>query len=127
MFLVGGVDLGEHVQGLLVGELVAGQLVFRGTVEFGVSTALLTELAGSPLVRPASPFADLTRRRGVRWLEPKLTVEVQYNDLTGRRLRAPVLRGLMAAQGDMTPVIGKWAHGARRPSSKAGPPRFGRG
>jgi hypothetical protein len=53
----------------------------------------MTELATSPLVRRTSPFVDLKTRRGATWLEPRLTVEVQYNDLTGGRLRAPVLRG----------------------------------
>jgi hypothetical protein len=38
---------------------------------------------------------DLKRRRGVTWLEPKVAVEVQYNDPTGGKLRAPVLRGIV--------------------------------
>ena len=56
-------------------------------------SALLAELAASPLARPASPFKDLPRRRGVTWLEPTVAVELQYNDMTGGRLRARVLRG----------------------------------
>src|SRR5262249_24847803 len=92
VFLCGGVGLGDAVRGLLVGERDGERLVFRGTVEFGVSSALLTELAASPLARPTSPFADLPRRRGVTWLEPTIAVELQYNELTGGRLRAPVLR-----------------------------------
>jgi hypothetical protein len=32
--------------------------------------------------------------RGLTWLDPKLTVDVQFNELTGGRLRAPVLRGI---------------------------------
>ena len=54
-------------------------LLFRGTVEFGVSSALLGELAVSPLARSTSPFADVPRRRGVTWLEPSIAVEIQYN------------------------------------------------
>jgi bifunctional non-homologous end joining protein LigD len=92
VFLVGGVGLGEDVRGLLVGELVAGELTYRGTVDFGVSGAMLRELAGSPLARSPSPFVDLVHRRGVTWLEPRVAVEVQYNEMTGGRLRAPVLR-----------------------------------
>ena len=98
VFLIGGVGLGKGIQGLLVGERGGNGLVFRGTVEFGVSGAFLAELAGSPLVRPTSPFVDLPRRRNVTWLDPKLAVEVQYNDLTGGRLRAPVLRGLASSR-----------------------------
>jgi bifunctional non-homologous end joining protein LigD len=90
-FLIGGVGLAEGVRGLLVGELIAGELVYRGTVELGVSGAMLREQAGSPLTRATSPFIDLVRRRGVTWLEPRVTVEVQYN-LTGGRLQAAVLR-----------------------------------
>jgi bifunctional non-homologous end joining protein LigD len=93
-FQVGGAGLGAGVRGLLVGELVAGELLYRGTVEFGVSSAMLKELAASPLVRPTPPFIDLKRRRGVIWLEPTVAVEVQYNGLTGGRLRAPVLLGM---------------------------------
>jgi ATP-dependent DNA ligase len=83
VFLIGGGGLGEGVRGLLVGEPVDGELLFRGTVEFGVSRALLAELAGSSLARPTSPFVDLSRRRGVTWLEPEIAVEIQYNDITG--------------------------------------------
>jgi len=93
VFLIGGVGLGERLRGLLVGERDGELLLFRGTVEFGVSSALLAELAGSPLARPTSPFTDLPRCRGVTWLEPTIGVEVQYNEMTGGRLRAPVLRG----------------------------------
>ena len=45
-------------------------------------------LAASPLARSTSPFANLPRRRGVTWLEPTIAVEIQYNDITGGRLRA---------------------------------------
>jgi hypothetical protein len=68
---MGRVGLGTGVRGLLVGELVAGELLYRGTVEFGVSSAMLKELAASPLVRPTSPFVDLVRRRSVTWLDPR--------------------------------------------------------
>jgi bifunctional non-homologous end joining protein LigD len=100
-FALGGVGRGDGVRGLLVGELVAGELVYRGTVEWGVSGAMLEQLATSPLMRATSPFADVARRRGVTWLEPRLRVEVQYNEMTGGRLRAPVLRRLVAA-GDVS-------------------------
>ena len=92
VFLVGGVGLGQGMRGLLAGEFVAVELRDRGTGEFGVSSLLLGELAGSPLARAVSPFVDLTRRRGVTWLDPRVTAEVQYNEMTGGRLRAPILR-----------------------------------
>ena len=75
MFLIGGVGLGDGVRGLLVGEREGDGLLFRGTVEFGVSSALLGELAASPPTRATSPVADVPRRRGVTWLEPTIAVE----------------------------------------------------
>ena len=63
-----------------------------GSVEFGVSSALLAELAASPLASQTSPFVDLPRRRGVTWLAPTIGVGPAYAEMTGARLCAPVLR-----------------------------------
>jgi hypothetical protein len=90
------VGLGEGV-GCLVGEPVDEELVvFRGTVEFA-SRSAPREFAGSPLARPMSPFADLRHRRGVTWLKPRVAMEIQYDDLTRGRLRAPVLRQVIGS------------------------------
>jgi hypothetical protein len=81
---------------------------------------MLKELAASPLVQPTSPFVDLKRRRGVTWLEPKVAVEVQYNDLTGGRLRAPVLRAIVTLRG-------RASHPGHLQPRQRGQPRTGLG
>jgi hypothetical protein len=65
-------------------------------VEFGVPTALLTELASSALVWRASPFVDLKRRRNAR-LEPGTTKN------GGGRLRVPHPRRQSLAGGAAVP------------------------
>jgi bifunctional non-homologous end joining protein LigD len=71
-FIVGGVmRSGSQVTGLLVGQRVRGQLLYRGTVEWGLFRQVVTQLVASVegLVRPTSPFADLRRAPEVTWLE----------------------------------------------------------
>jgi hypothetical protein len=47
----------------------------------------------------ASPACSgVDRARGVVWIEPSATVEVQFNDLMHGRLRDAVLRGLVMAR-----------------------------
>jgi bifunctional non-homologous end joining protein LigD len=110
-FLIGGLALGDKARGLLVGEMDGGRLVYRGLVEFGVSAAMLRELARSPLVRDASPFGPWRRRQTV-WLEPRLSVEVQYNERTGGRLRGAVL---LIPPGRLAPVAGGRGNPSRLP------------
>jgi hypothetical protein len=47
------------------------------------------------LARATSPFADLTRARGVTWLEPELLAAATYSEIMDGRLRDPVFRGLI--------------------------------
>jgi len=66
-FLIGGiVDHDGDFGGVLVGERVAGELVYRGTVELGFTGWAVTDLLvrSKPLVRETSPFTDKTARRG---------------------------------------------------------------
>ncbi|MFC4531892.1 non-homologous end-joining DNA ligase [Sphaerisporangium dianthi] len=85
---------------LLVGVYEAGRLVYAGNVGTGFTEETLRELGEvmAPLVRPASPFADLVPReqaRGAHWVDPVLVGEVQYAEWThDRRLRHPSWRGL---------------------------------
>lgn len=69
---------------------------YCATVEWGFTGWAIVDLLvrSKPLVRPTSPFAGRTARRGVIWLEPRLAVEVSYAELMQGRLRAPVLRRL---------------------------------
>ena len=99
-FIVDGVmRSGSNVTGLLVGQRERGQLLYRGTVEWGLFRQVVTQLVASVegLVRPTSPFADLKRAPSVTWLESRLLAEVSYSEIMEDRLRAPVLRGLRVA------------------------------
>ncbi len=108
-YLVGGFRLetgstalpGEGRLGaVLVGEPGPDGLRFRGRVGSGIAGKAGQKLAGllRPLVREASPFDEaLPRadREGTVWVEPKVTVDVQYLELTrDGRLRQPAYRGV---------------------------------
>jgi bifunctional non-homologous end joining protein LigD len=100
--IVGGVmRSGSNVTGLLVGQRERGQLLYRGTVEWGLFRQVVTQLMASVegLVRSTSPFADLKRAPSVTWLEPRLVAEVSYSELMEDRLRDPVLRDLRVGRG----------------------------
>jgi bifunctional non-homologous end joining protein LigD len=100
-FIVGGVmRSGSMVTGLLVGQCVRGQLLYRGTVGWGLFRQVVTQLVAGVegLVQPTSPFADLTTAPEVTWLAPRLVAEVSYSELMEDRLRDPVLRQLHVAQ-----------------------------
>ena len=98
-FLIGGiVDHDGDFGGVLVGERVAGELIYRGIVEWGFPGWSVTDLLvrSKPLVRETSPFTDKTARRGVVWLEPELQTEVGYAEVMQGRLRAPVFRRVVS-------------------------------
>ena len=66
-FLIGGiVDNQGDFGGVLVGERVGGELLYRGTVECGFTVWTVTDLLprSKELVRETSPFADKTARLG---------------------------------------------------------------
>ena len=74
---------------LLVGERLDGALLYRGAVVLDAAAAFLLELAHSPLARPTSPFLDLPQDPDAMWLEPRLTVEVEYDESETGLLGAP--------------------------------------
>jgi hypothetical protein len=97
VFVVGGIRNVDAFDGVLVGEQVGDQLVYRGVVEWGFRAHdVLTFLRhaedyGSRL----SPFSDLKAARNVIWLEDRLRAEVAYSEVSRGVLRAPLWRGLV--------------------------------
>ena len=92
--LIGGIVVtaaGYH--GIVVGAKVGHSLRYLGTVEWGVGRRTVEALLARGRRRDASPFVDF-RRRGVVWLEPRITAEVTFSEIVSGRLRAPVLRQL---------------------------------
>jgi bifunctional non-homologous end joining protein LigD len=93
-FIVGGAVKRTEGWGLLVGEVEAGALRYRGLVHFGVGGRLTGALTANGLTRARSPFADRVPVRGVIWLEPRLTAQISYAEiLPGGCLHAGVFRG----------------------------------
>jgi bifunctional non-homologous end joining protein LigD len=91
--LVGGIAvMASGYHGLLVGARVGRELRYLGTVEWGVGAATVAAILERARPRAEAPFSDLRRRRGIVWLEPRLTAEVTFAEIVGGRLRAPVLR-----------------------------------
>jgi len=45
--------------------------------------------------RFTSPFHDFRLLRGVTWLEPTLTVDLNYSEVMEGRLRDPICRGVV--------------------------------
>jgi bifunctional non-homologous end joining protein LigD len=94
-FIVGGI--GTRADGaprLLVGERVKRRLVYRGAVDLGVGTALVTELMARCQRRSSPPFDGLAAMRGVIWLEPKIQIVVSYGRMAQGWLREPLCRGI---------------------------------
>jgi bifunctional non-homologous end joining protein LigD len=89
---VGGLLLGAHDE--------AGRLRYVGDVGTGFSERALDELLDllTELTRSKSPFDDevpADRRRGARWVEPRLVGQVVYRQFTSdHRLRHTAWRGL---------------------------------
>jgi bifunctional non-homologous end joining protein LigD len=87
----------SHFGALLVGAWSDGALRYAGKVGTGFSSRLLDDLMRrfKPLIRPASPFKDAPRERGVTWLEPTLIAQIGFTELTGDgKLRHPTFLGL---------------------------------
>ncbi len=101
-----------------------GALRYAGRVGSGFSDATLARLAPrlQTLERRSSPFRDPptgTQARGVRWVTPRLTAEVQFAEWTPEGLlRQPVFKGLRL---DKPAPSVKRERGARRDQSTAAP------
>ena len=63
-------------RGLLLGARVSRELRYVGTVQWGVSRALLEALTEHVPTHTVSPFTDHRRHRSVVWLEPRVVAEV---------------------------------------------------
>ncbi|CAN5426389.1 ATP-dependent DNA ligase [soil metagenome] len=96
----------DRLAALLVGEMTADGLRYRGRVGSGIvgrTARQLTE-AVAGLERAASPFADEVPRedaRGTRWLEPALVVDIDTHGAGYERLRQPSYQGLRV---DLSPA-----------------------
>jgi hypothetical protein len=78
----------EAWEGVLVGERVGRRLLYRGVV---------AELLERCPVRPTAPFQDPPKGRRIIWLEPRVRIELTYNELMEGRLRDPVFRGIASS------------------------------
>ena len=79
---------------LLLAARVGRRLSYVGRVEWGVSRRLVAELREQCTIVSTPMCQGAERGRGIVWLEPDVTVEIQYNELMQGRLRDAVLRGV---------------------------------
>ena len=107
-FVIGGFTRPEgsraHFGALLVGVYEGARLRYAGRVGTGFTEAILTDLRRrfAPLIRSASPFADLPTLRGATWLEPRLVAQLRFTEWTAdHRLRHPAYLGL---REDKSPI-----------------------
>jgi ATP-dependent DNA ligase len=82
---------------LVVGVRYGRELRYPGTVSFGVTRRVVSELHPiiEPLVRTAPPFLECVRWMDAVWVEPRVRVELTYAEIIGGVLRDPVLRGVL--------------------------------
>ena len=96
----------DRLAALLVGEVTADGLLYRGRVGSGIGPKqgrALGELVAG-LGRVDSPFADevpVVDARGTRWLEPVLVVDIDTHGRGYERLRQPSFQGV---RSDLTPA-----------------------
>ena len=77
--------------GLLLGAYDSGKLIYTGRVGSGFSQKELEEIYGEFEPSDESPFFNSPTTADVKWLKPKLVVEVVALEVSKRRhLRAPV-------------------------------------
>lgn len=96
----------DRLAALLVGEVTADGLLYRGRVGSGIGpkqSAVLTSLL-APLARDRSPFADEVPRvdaLGTHWVEPVVVVDVDTHQTSRMtRLRQPSYQSIRT---DLTP------------------------
>lgn len=104
-FVVGGwrpqEGTADRLAALLVGEITAEGLRYRGRVGSGIAGAkarMLQELL-TPLARGESPFDDEVPRSdadGTFWVEPSVLVDIDTHGLGYERLRQPSYQGVRA-------------------------------
>ena len=109
-FLIGGYEPASGAPGLVgslyLGQVKDGETFYRGHVGTGFSEKVARDLKVrlEAIRREGNPFADKStaelRRRGVRFVEPRLQAEVAYRGLTeAGRLRHPSYIALREDEG----------------------------
>jgi DNA ligase D-like protein (predicted ligase) len=77
--------------GLLLGAYDSGKLIYTGRVGSGFSQKDIEEIYSEFEPSDDSPFSNPITTKGVKWLKPKLVIEVAALEVSKRRhLRAPV-------------------------------------
>jgi bifunctional non-homologous end joining protein LigD len=90
----------DRLAALLVGEVTADGLLYRGRVGSGIGARQSAQLAAllAPLGRADSPFDDEVPRvdaRGTHWVEPVVVVDVDtHGTARNQRLRQPSYQGV---------------------------------
>lgn len=96
--VVGGFTPGQgqrkpYFAAILLGAYDAGKLNYVVRVGAGFSTQELKEISGKFVSSDQSPFSQTISRKGVRWVQPEIVVEVEALEISKRgHLRAPVFR-----------------------------------
>ena len=92
--------------GLLLGAYDSGKLVYTGRVGSGFSERDLEEIYSEFEPSDDSPFSNSIPTKGVRWLKPKMVVEVAALEVSKRRhLRGPVF---LRRRSDKVPKNAQW-------------------
>lgn len=108
-FVIGGWRPQEgtthRLAAVLVGEVTAAGLCYRGRVGSGIAGAKARALQEmlEPWARADSPFDDdvpATDARGTHWVQPRLVVDIDTHGLGYDRLRQPSYQGVRT---DLTP------------------------
>ncbi|MEO6042675.1 MAG: non-homologous end-joining DNA ligase [Tepidiformaceae bacterium] len=101
-FTAGNGSRSDSFGGLILAELDAGRLAYRGRVGGGLTGAEASALRNKldRLVVKASPFAARTPDdKTATWVRPELRVLVEYHEKTaGGVLRQPVFKGIVGEQ-----------------------------
>ncbi len=94
---IAGFALKENkFDGLYVGRMKAGKLVYAGKVDHGFDKASESDLRArlKPLIRKTQPYAQRIAHRGI-WVEPSLLAEVEYRAKSAEgKVRHPVFKGI---------------------------------
>ena len=82
--------------GLYVGRLKAGSLVYAGKVDLGFDKISAAELQArlKPLIRKSQPYAKKIAHRAI-WAEPQLLAEIEYRAKSAEgKVRHPFFKGI---------------------------------
>ena len=82
--------------GIYVGRMKGGKLVYAGKVDHGFDRASEAELRTrlKPLIRKTQPYAQRIAHRGI-WVEPSVLAEVEYRAKSAEgKVRHPFFKGI---------------------------------